>query len=72
MTYFRYGALFAMLLIQSCSAAVVATPTQEQPSPAPPTPTIEIPEPTISPAIEPPPGFKRYQDSAQEMQWIGR
>ncbi len=32
-------------------------------SPAPPTPTIEIPEPTISPAIEPPPGFKRYQDS---------
>jgi hypothetical protein len=38
-------------------------PTLEQPSPAPPTPTIEIPEPTVSPAFEPPPGFKQYQDS---------
>ena len=63
MTHFRYGSLFVILLIQSCSAAEVATPTQEQPSPASPTPTVEIQEPTISPAVEPPPGFKQYQDS---------
>lgn len=34
-----------------------------QPRPAPPTLTTEIPEPTVSPALEPPPGFTQYQDS---------
>ena len=92
----RYGLLLAMLIIQSCSAAVVetptldqpspnqptptverptpapptptpevpavATPTVEQPSPATPTPTLAIVEVTPSPTIEPPAGFKQYQD----------
>ncbi len=63
MTHLRYVSLVAMLMIQSCGAAAVATPTLEPPSPAPPTPTVEIQEPTVSPAVEPPTGFKRYQDS---------
>jgi hypothetical protein len=52
-----------MLFIQSCSAAVEATPTLEQPSPVPPTPTAEILDPTPLPVLEPPQGFKQYQDS---------
>lgn len=53
MKHVRYGTLFAMLLIQSCSAAVVATPTLEQSGPSLPTPTAEILEvkPTPSPTI---------------------
>ncbi len=52
-----------MLLIQSCSAPMVESPTPQQPTPAPPTPTVQIQEPTVSAAFEPPPGFKQYQDS---------
>ena len=73
MKRFRYGFLFALLFIQSCSTAVVATPTLEQSSPTPPTlerpspisstPTVEILEPMPTPTIEPPAGFKQYQDS---------
>ena len=61
--HFRYSIIVVMLLIQSCSAPMVESPTPQQPTQAPPTPTVEIQEPTISPAVEPPPGFKQYQDS---------
>jgi hypothetical protein len=48
MRYFRYGSLFAMLIIQSCSAAVVATPTLEQPSTAvAATPTLGQPSAAV-------------------------
>lgn len=63
MKHLRYTVVFAMLIIQSCSVFVTATPTPEQPSPVPPTPTTEILEPTTLPAIEPPAGFKQYQDT---------
>ncbi|MFC1879731.1 hypothetical protein ACFLZW_07425 [Chloroflexota bacterium] len=77
MKYSRYLLLFAMLIIQSCSAAVVATPTPEQPSPVPPTPTptleqpspapptatAKILEPTQTSTIGPPFGFKTFEDS---------
>jgi len=46
MKHIRYGSLIAMLFIQSCSAAVVATPTLEQTSTAvAATPTLEQPSP---------------------------
>lgn len=64
MKHLRYTVVFVMLIIQSCSVFVTATPTPEQPSPVPPTPTTEILEPTTLPAIEPPAGFKQYQDTA--------
>ncbi|MCK5428352.1 MAG: hypothetical protein KAI94_02715, partial [Anaerolineales bacterium] len=75
MKHFRYGLLLAMLLIQSCSSTVVATPTLEKPSPVLPTPTVEQPsnisptltaevqEPTPTPTYEPPAGYKEYHDS---------
>jgi hypothetical protein len=74
MKNFQIAFLFAMLLIQSCSTAVVATPTLEQPGPTLPTstlvqpnpipltPTAEILEPAPTPTFEPPTGFKEYQD----------
>jgi len=76
MTLFRSSLfLFIMLIIQSCSPALVATPTLEQPDPAlptstlvqvsavPSTPTTEVLDPTPMPVFEPPTGFKEYQDS---------
>ena len=41
----------------------VATPTLEQPSPVPATPTAEILEATPTRPLEPPAGFKQYEDS---------
>jgi hypothetical protein len=77
-TLIRYGILLALLFIQSCNTAVIATPTLELSSPNPPTPTLEQPSfvpttPTITLtttpenleprlAFEPPVGFKPYQD----------
>ena len=49
MKHFRYISLFAMLIIQSCSGAVVTTPTLEQPSTAMAvTPTLEQPSAAIA------------------------
>lgn len=73
--HIRFSILLAMLLIQSCSTVVVATPTLEQsspvaltptleqPSPVLATPTTEILAPTSTPTPEPPVGFKQYQDT---------
>jgi len=61
--HFRYSIIVAMVLIQSCSAPMVESPTPQRPTPAPPTSTVQIQEPTVSAAFEPPPGFKQYQDS---------
>lgn len=63
MKLFLYGALLATLMILSCNATAVSTPTPELPSPAPPSPTAEILEASDPPDIEPPEGFKKYQDS---------
>ena len=57
MRHFRYGSLFAMLIIMSCSAAVVATPTHEQPSATvAATPTLEQPSTAVAatPTLEQP------------------
>jgi len=61
--HFRYSFIVVMLLIQSCSEPMVESPNPQPPTPAPPTPTVQIQEPTVSAAFEPPPGFTQYQDS---------
>ena len=42
---------------------VAPTPTPDEPTPASPTPTSEVLEATPTPPLEPPAGFKQYEDS---------